>query len=431
MRFIVVDCRETRIVRDVDVFGRRRKESNTLPGFEKPAATDSDANRSGASAATPKPAPDPRHRWVGDISGAFADLGTFLPLVLGAFAVQHLDPSGVLTGFGVSALVVALVYRRPIPVQPMKAVAALVIAGGLGAMELAATGVLLGLTLLLLGSTRTAGRLARVVPRTVLNGIQLGVGLYLTLAGFALAADAVAVGMLALTILLLLYWTRFRPFSALLVVIGAAAWGVAQTDGLPDALAFGLWLPTFQWPDLDSFRAAGQSIFLPQLALTVTNAILVTAVLAEGYFPHDGNRISPDRLALSSGGLNLLLAPFGAFPMCHGAGGLVVQHRFGARTGLAPAIFGITCLVLGLALGPGALALLSIIPMAAVGALLVVAGAEMAAGNVVRERQPDRLLVILLTGLACVAFNVAIGLLIGLVSEVLRGFTIRHRRSNH
>ena len=33
-----------------------------------------------------------------------------------------------------------------------------------------------------------------------------------------------------------------------------------------------------------------------------------------------------------------------------GAGGLVVQHRFGARTGLAPAIFGATCLLLGLLL---------------------------------------------------------------------------------
>lgn len=411
--------------------GPRRKESNGLSGTEKPAPTDSDANRSGAVKATPQPPAEPRHRWVGDISGAFADLGTFLPLVLGAFAVARLDPSSVLAGFGVSALLVALVYRRPIPVQPMKAVAALVIAGGLGAMELAATGVLLGLTLLLLGTTGSAGRLARMLPQTVLTGIQLGVGLYLALAGLALAADAAAIGMLALAGLLLLYWTRFRPFSALMVVIAAAAWGVAHTDALPDTLAFGLWLPAFHWPDLDSFRAAAQSIFLPQLALTVTNAILITAALAEGYFPRDGERISPDRLALSSGGLNLLLAPFGAFPMCHGAGGLVVQHRFGARTGLAPTIFGVACLVLGLTLGPGALSVLSIIPMAAVGALLIVAGAEMAAGNILRERQPDRLLVIVLTGLACVAFNVAIGLLLGLLAELVRELVIHRRRSEH
>lgn len=371
----------------------------------------------------------PGPRWIGEVSGAFADLGTFLPLVLGAFAVQNLDPSGVLTGFGISALVVALVYRRPIPVQPMKAVAALVIAGGLGAMELAATGVLLGAALLVLGTTGTASRLAWLVPETVLSGIQLGVGLILIVAGLALVADAKILGVVALAVLLLFYWTRFRPVAALLVVAGAAAWGLVRTDAAPEALAFGLWLPDFRWPELGSFLSAGQSIFLPQLALTITNAVLVTAVIAGNYFPMDRDRVNADRLAVSSGGLNLLLAPFGAFPMCHGSGGLVVQHRFGARTGWAPAIFGTCLLALGLSLGPVALELLSVIPMSAVGALLVVAGAEMAVANGLRERRPGRLVVIVLTGLACIAFDVAVGLLVGLVAEFIRANLLHRHRS--
>lgn len=399
-----------------------------MPGADKqtrrPAASDRTAVTNAGGTAV-------RQRWIGDVSGAFADLGTFLPLVLGAFAVQNLDPSGVLTGFGVSALVVAIVYRRPIPVQPMKAVAALVIAGGLGAMELAATGLLLGVTLLVLGTTGTAGRLARLVPETVLTGIQLGVGLYLALAGLALAEEAMLVGAIVLAALLIVYWTRLRPFAALLVVIGAAAWGLGQAGGLPDSLSPGLWLPKLQWPNPASFWSVGQSVYLPQLALTMTNAVLVTTVIAAKYFPDDQQRITPDRLALSTGGLNLLLAPFGAFPMCHGAGGLVVQHRFGARTGWAPALFGTTCLVLGLVLGPGALDLLAMMPMAAVGALLVVAGGEMAAANGLRERQLDRLLVIGLTGLACIAFNVAVGLLVGLSAEFVRARFMHWRRARH
>lgn len=71
------------------------------------------------------------NRLFGDFSGAFADLGTFLPLVVGVLALRGFDPSGVLVGFGLFALVVAVVYRRPMPVQPMKAVAALVIAAGI------------------------------------------------------------------------------------------------------------------------------------------------------------------------------------------------------------------------------------------------------------------------------------------------------------
>lgn len=47
----------------------------------------------------------------------------------------------------------------------------------------------------------------------------------------------------------------------------------------------------------------------------------------------------PKNFAISSGLANLLLAPFGASAMCHGAGGLAVQYHFGARTYLAPLIF--------------------------------------------------------------------------------------------
>ncbi|MCP5367992.1 MAG: sulfate transporter, partial [Hyphomicrobiales bacterium] len=64
---------------------------------------------------------------LGELSGAVADLGTFLPLVIGVLAVGGFDAAGVLTGFGLFALAVAVFYRRPVPVQPMKAVSALAI----------------------------------------------------------------------------------------------------------------------------------------------------------------------------------------------------------------------------------------------------------------------------------------------------------------
>ena len=48
------------------------------------------------------------------------------------------------------ALVTAAVYRRPIPVQPMKVVAAIVIATGISPQVVAAGGLLIGLILVLL-----------------------------------------------------------------------------------------------------------------------------------------------------------------------------------------------------------------------------------------------------------------------------------------
>jgi len=359
-------------------------------------------------------------RWAGDFSGAFADLGTFLPLMIGVMSVQQFDPTGVLIGFGLFALAVALIYRRPVPVQPMKVVAAVVIAGGAGAPVVAATGLLLGLVLVALAITGTVSRLARVIPKTVLTGIQLGVGLYLALAGIRLTVQDPALGGIALAALLALQRTPLKPVSALIVLAGAVFWsGMAADTPRPD-LVLEFSLPQLYLPDWGSLWAASQTLLLPQLALTLTNAALVTATIAAELFPQDRKRITPDRLALTSGLLNIVLVPLGAFPMCHGAGGLVVQHRFGARTGLAPALFGMTCLALGLLLGGGALVHMSLLPLAAVGALLVIAGADLTFSRRLHQARPDCLVVILLTGIACVAINVAAGLLLGLLAELIR-----------
>ena len=354
------------------------------------------------------------------MSGAFADLGTFVPLVVGVFTVLHIDPAGLLIGFGVFALFTALVYRRPVPVQPMKAVAGVAIAGGLSAAGVAATGLLLGIVLVVLGALGVVGRIGRAVPSTVMLGIQLGVGLYLAWAGIKLMRHEPGLGAAALALLLALQATRFKPLAALAVIVAAAAWGVSQTpDALP-ALHVAFGLPTLALPGGAAWWESSGGVLLPQLALTLTNATVITAAIAAEYFPADRARITPDRLALSTGVVNLLVAPFGGFPMCHGAGGLVVQHRFGARTGLAPAIFGACCLVLGLFFGVQAMAMLALLPLAAVGALLLVAGYDLAINKRLRGASRDRLLVIVLTGIACVVANVALALLLGIGLEWLR-----------
>jgi len=60
-------------------------------------------------------------------------------------------------------------------------------------------------------------------------------------------------------------------------------------------------------------------------------------------------------------------------PMCHGAGGLQAQYRFGARTGLAPILFGSVLLVLAVGFADDPASLFAIIPIGAVGALLIMA----------------------------------------------------------
>ena len=136
------------------------------------------------------------------------------------------------------------------------------------------------------------------------------------------------------------------------------------------------------------------------------------------------------RLAVGTGIFNILTAPFGAIPMCHGAGGLVAQYGFGARTWRAPAIFGSSCLLLFLAFGTAAGQALNIISIGAVGALLVFAGSEMALTRRVLDIKPSCKGVVAVTLIVCVATNMAVGLAAGFLAEWIRTSLQRTEKTN-
>ena len=92
-------------------------------------------------------------RLLQECSGACGDLGTFIPHVIGAMTVAGLAPAGVLFGFAAFLIGTGLFYGLPIPVQPMKAVSAVILTDGLRPGEVAAAGMILGVVLLVLGET--------------------------------------------------------------------------------------------------------------------------------------------------------------------------------------------------------------------------------------------------------------------------------------
>jgi MFS superfamily sulfate permease-like transporter len=157
----------------------------------------------------------------------------------------------------------------------------------------------------------------------------------------------------------------------------------------------------------------------------VTNAIIVTASLSREFFPVAGQIASERNLALSSGLANILLSPFGAMPMCHGAGGLQAQYRFGARTGLAPIIFGSVLLVLAVGFADTAAVLFSTIPIGAVGALLVMAGTDLAISRRLFDARLSCFPVIGVTAFGTLVLNPALGLVLGWISELFRAAVVR------
>ncbi len=170
---------------------------------------------------------------AGEVGGAFGDLGTLLPILLGAVAVAGMPAGGVLVGFGAFLLATGLVYRLPLPVQPMKAVGALIVAGGLAPGEVAAAGMAGGLILLALTLGSATAWAARVVPRSAVLGLQLGVGTTMAWIGLGLAWGGPLAAGVALVLLLALPHLAPRLPAVPIALAGAVVVDLAAGGALP------------------------------------------------------------------------------------------------------------------------------------------------------------------------------------------------------
>lgn len=360
-----------------------------------------------------------------EASGALGDLGTLLPLMLGTIAVAGLAPMPVVLGFALAYIATALVYRLPVPVQPMKAVAAVLLTAGMTPGAVAASGVMLGAILLTLGATGWIDRLGRLVPRSVLAGLQLGLGAALALVSFGLLQSAPLLGAATLLVLAAALGLSRLPAALLAMVVAILAGLALDVPTLPLPAAIGPFQALADLPSWSELERGFALLVLPQLALTFTNAVVLTALLAGDYFGERARHVTPRRLAVTSGLGNLLLTPFGALPMCHGAGGLAAHHRFGARSGGAPLMLGIALLVLALLPGGAGLALVAAIPAAALGALLLVASVELAVSRRLWDCRPSCYPVIAVTAAVTLAADPFWGLVAGTAAEVLRLAVLR------
>jgi hypothetical protein len=355
-----------------------------------------------------------------NIGASLADLGIILPLTLGTAIATGINAGIALALLGLFALANGLVYRRPIPAQPMKVVAALAIVGQLDAAAMAATGILLGLALLALGVTGLAAKLKRLVPRTVLTGIQIGLAISLALSALPLLGEN---SLPALGLLLVFVLLKRSGYSTLafLGVLAASLWLFGSLPASPaEASAWTLALPALVLPNLEAFADALHHAFFPQLALTLTNALFLTAVIAQEYYPEDKSRLSENRFALSSGAFNLLLAPFGAIPMCHGAGGLAAYHAAGGRSGLPVIVLGLGLIAVGVATGPAAVRYLALIPEPAFGLLLLITATYLVDVEKLVRVSPTCRVIIGLVVATAVLHSMVAALATGIVLELIR-----------
>ena len=354
-----------------------------------------------------------------EFSSAFADLGTFLPLALGLIVVAGVDPVGLLYGFGLFAIATGVIYRRPIPVQPMKAVAAMGIAGLASPDVLMATGILLGVTLVVLSFTNAIGWLKAFFPRTVLLGMRLALAISLVVTVLDYSEFALVPLLVLLSGLVAMQFGSTKSLSCVAVLV-IGWWWLGETENWSGMLVQYA-VPEYNLPSVNSLFAVFTTTYFPQLALTLTNALILTAIIAQEYFPDRSQELTEKRFACTSGFANLLLAPFGAIPMCHGAGGLSAFYGLGSRTGWSIAIFGMVCLVIAFMFGSQAVVILRMVPDEVIITLVLYASWVLA--------DPPKLLKISPSCWVIIGLMVPLALFGGLFLALLAGIMLERCRS--
>ncbi|MDT7720387.1 MAG: hypothetical protein QOE94_1398, partial [Mycobacterium sp.] len=93
-----------------------------------------------------------RFDWA-ELAGAVGDLGVLVPIAVALIVKNGLTPTAVLLPAGLLYVVAGLVYRLPVPVQPLKAFGAIAIAHGFGSDDIAAGALLMGLIFVVLGAS--------------------------------------------------------------------------------------------------------------------------------------------------------------------------------------------------------------------------------------------------------------------------------------
>ena len=377
-----------------------------------------------------------------EIAGSLGDLGTLLPLAIGLILINGLNPTGLFISVGLFYILCGSYYGVPIPVQPMKVIGAYSIATAMTESQITAAGLLIGVILLVIGTTGAITFIGRYIPKPVVRGVQLSTGTLLMVQGikFMMGTSKLQmlqqsaepflmldrIGLLPIGIiigtaagLLTLLLLDSKKVPAGLVIVGGGLilgllFGHHETlDKVKPGIYFPQLLP-FGWPAMDDFTIALLALVLPQIPMTLGNAVIAYADLSKDYFGKRSGKVTYPKACITMGLANLLSSCVGGMPLCHGAGGLAAHYRFGARTAGSNLFIGLIFILLAILLGPHTLSAMSLLPMSILGVLLLFAGSQLGLTMIDLQGRKEHFVALVILGIT-LASNLAAGFIVGTV----------------
>jgi MFS superfamily sulfate permease-like transporter len=356
-----------------------------------------------------------------EIAGSFGDLSTFIVFLVAATTLCHMAPGAILTWAGLFNVLTGLSFGIPMAVQPMKAIGVIAISQKLPPESIYAAGIMMGILVLLLSCSGMLKKMMALIPRCVVRGVQLGLGLIFLKTGFDLiisakhwvGIDSYMSAIVSATIIFLLFENRRFP-PALVVFSIWTGLVLASNPQIVTMSGVSFYLPEFVIPHKNVFLDAARMLVLPQLPLTVVNSLIATYVLVKDYFPDSSARVSINKIGISVGVMNIISCSLQGMPLCHGAGGLASQYRFGARTGGSVVFLGTVKILLGLFLAGCVLSFAQHFPLSVLGTMMMFGGVELATSMKDMNKYKDVFVAVVVAGLSLIV-NVAFGLAAGLI----------------
>ena len=402
-----------------------------------------------------------------EMNGAMGDLGTYIPLIMALSLAKGLDLGTTLIFTGLYNILTGALYGVPMPVQPMKSIAAVAISsppGEFGVPEIMAAGIWTSAVVFFLGITGLMRFVYKYIPLPVVRGVQLAQGLSFTITAVRyvrnvqdlakgkslrsrpwVGLDGLVLAIFAAVFILLVNGagdtsnvsnqeveeqeSRKRrrrtwivvtslPSAVIVFVLGVVLAAVREPRALR-GLKFGpavvqrVHIPWKSWRD--GFVKGA----IPQIPLSVLNSVVAVCRLSHDLFPEKAAEVSATSISVTVGMMNLVGCWFGVMPSCHGAGGLAGQYKFGGRGGGCVAALGAGKMALGIVLGGSLLKLFVAFPVGLLGVLLLYAGLELAMAARDMNTKEESLVVLVCTGVSLVGSSAALGFACGLVAHVL------------
>ncbi|PIN14207.1 hypothetical protein CDL12_13161 [Handroanthus impetiginosus] len=398
---------------------------------------------------------------LAELNGAMGDLGTYIPIILALTLAKNLDLGTTLIFTGIYNFVTGAIYGVPMPVQPMKSIAAVAISNpSFGIPEVMAAGICTAGILFLLGVTGLMQFVYKLIPISVVRGIQLAQGLSFAMTAVKyiknvqnfsksksvgerhwLGLDGVLLALICACFIIIVNgsgsgdenddresdydstrrkkWKKiiFSLPSAVIIFLLGVVLAVIRGPKAVKGFKFGpssievIHISKHEWKE--GFIKGT----IPQLPLSILNSVIAVCKLTTDLFPEKD--VTATSVSITVGLMNLLGCWFGAMPCCHGAGGLAGQYKFGGRTGGCVALLGVAKLVLGLVLGSSLVRILDQFPVGVLGVLLLFAGIELAMCSRDMNTKEESFVMLICTAVSLVGSSAALGFLCGMVVHLL------------